>query len=288
VSAVAGVWSNRLLGASGDRVAVVYHSGGEAYVEAVGGVREVLGRAGTEAVWQDVADNQRRLSGGFRLAIALGTAGWEAIEREALRTAILPALVARAEAEQHSTASRAATVYLDVPVPVVLHELRGVFRGKARAGLIQGRAAAAGEEQQIIVRARQSGFQLAIRVCADPRELVPALLSLRGKADFVLTTPDTRLFNAATVKPLVLASLENRLPLIGFSAGFVRAGAAAGVYPDYRDLGEQTAEAAVRWMNGQGGSEETPRKRVIAVNQRVTRLLGVSWEEGNSGLLVFR
>ena len=63
------------------------------------------------------------------------------------------------------------------------------------------------------------------------------------------------------------------------SPWFVRAGAAVGVYPDFRDIGAQTAQLAERQLSGQAvTAEEGPRKVVVAVNQRVIRLLGVEYE----------
>jgi ABC-type uncharacterized transport system substrate-binding protein len=86
-----------------------------------------------------------------------------------------------------------------------------------------------------------------------------------------------------------MASLESRLPLVGFSPAFVRAGAAAGIYPDYRELGRQTAEMARRVLRGEEpGIDEAPRKIQLAVNQRVARLLGVEFVTSALRVEVFR
>jgi len=90
------------------------------------------------------------------------------------------------------------------------------------------------------------------------------------------------------LKPLVLASLDRQLPIVGFSAAFVRAGALAGVYPDFHELGRQTGEAMLRILSGEGRrSEEGPRKVVLAVNERVARLLGVE-PSGRQGVVTLR
>ena len=95
----------------------------------------------------------------------------------------------------------------------------------------------------------------------------------------MLTLPDAVLYNSATVKPLILASLDQRLPVIGFSAAFVRAGAAAGVFADFREAGRQAADAALRYDTSRAQRiVEQPRKLKLAVNQRVLRLLGLDYE----------
>jgi ABC-type uncharacterized transport system substrate-binding protein len=87
----------------------------------------------------------------------------------------------------------------------------------------------------------------------------------------------------------VLASLESRLPLVGFSPAFVRAGAAAGIYPDYRDSGRQAAEMAERLLRGEDcGPDTGPRRIQVAVNQRVARLLGIDFRTGALPVEVFR
>jgi ABC-type uncharacterized transport system substrate-binding protein len=120
--------------------------------------------------------------------------------------------------------------------------------------------------------------------------LIRLFLGLRGKTDFVIVLPDSSLYNNTTVSPLIVASLENQLPLVAFSSSFVRAGAAVGIYPDFHDIGAQTAGLAVRYCATQAAlPEEGPRKLTVAVNQRVARLLGLEFKQPKSGgLVVFK
>jgi ABC-type uncharacterized transport system substrate-binding protein len=78
--------------------------------------------------------------------------------------------------------------------------------------------------------------------------------------------------------------------LVGFSAAFVRAGAAAGVFPDYADVGRQSAEFSLRLLRGddRGAETESPRKFQVAVNQRVERLLGVEFRPEALAAAVYR
>jgi hypothetical protein len=61
-----------------------------------------------------------------------------------------------------------------------------------------------------------------------------------------------------------------------------------GVYPDFRDLGRQAAEAALRWEPGRAeNGQERPRRLVVSVNQRVLRLVGME-PPASAGVVVFR
>jgi ABC-type uncharacterized transport system substrate-binding protein len=70
----------------------------------------------------------------------------------------------------------------------------------------------------------------------------------------------------------------------------VRAGAAAGIFPDYADLGRQSAEVALRLLRGEdhGAQSESPRKALVAVNQRVAHLLGVEFRAESVAAEVYR
>jgi len=94
--------------------------------------------------------------------------------------------------------------------------------------------------------------------------------------DFLIAVPDAELYNSATVQPLLLASLEQRLPIVGFSAAFVRAGALIGIYPNFRDLGRQTGGFIPKlWAGRNAPIEDGVRSTVLAINQRVIRLMGL-------------
>src|SRR5439155_12542951 len=111
------------------------------------------------------------------------------------------------------------------------------------------------------------GYTLEIVECSGPRDVLAAFGTLRARVDFVWCLPDNALFPSAAIPPILLASIRNQLPVIGFSEGFVRAGAAVGFYPDYADIGAQTAETVKRYLSKQDVSGvEPPRKIRMAVN----------------------
>jgi ABC-type uncharacterized transport system substrate-binding protein len=95
------------------------------------------------------------------------------------------------------------------------------------------------------------------------------------------------LYQGSTVTAAILSAIRHRVAMIGFSEGFVRAGARVGVYPDYRDIGRQAGEAAVRQMQDlPGATLESPRRITAAVNERVMRVLGIQHVSGGETVLV--
>jgi putative ABC transport system substrate-binding protein len=278
-------------------VIVVFVSGVEAYLEAVSGLRAGLAQFVPSLVFIDLKSPHGEAeltaalgTGQERVVITVGTEALTAVASRKVDAVVISTMIVRSDRLHSFLAAppiqRTAAVYLDLPLASLLSEMGTLLPGRNQAGLIRNPSQA--PDPLPAARAGQPGFTLHAVECSRPEDLVKSFLSLKGKADFVVLLPDSSLYNNTTVRPLILASLESRLPLVGFSASFVRAGAALGIYPDFRDVGSQTADVVQKFIAGKtGAADESPRKLQIAVNQRVLRLLGLTYNE-TPGLVVFR
>jgi ABC-type uncharacterized transport system substrate-binding protein len=264
------------------RIAVVASSSAEAYREAVEGLKS--GLAETEAhLWViDLGDTAQRHSWGRTLqeaAPALVVAvGSDAIEALRSQQALAPVVVTMVlgKSVQAPGGRVAGAVTLDMPPALVLRLVSQVFPQSRRLGLLWNPQRSAQSLPELIAEAGRAGFALQTVEVPDPSRLLAALDALEGKADLVWCLPDETLYTPTTVKPLVMASLRKHLPLIGFSAGFARAGAVIGIYPDFREVGAQTAEMVKRYLGGESRlNVEAPRRLKAMVNLKIVRLLGV-------------
>ena len=271
---------------SADRILVVCPCSVEAYNEALRGIADTVGREPTvinPASKNDPALSEYALHNAGRIFIAIG--------REAFNAglSIKPAIPLIGTMILHDDAGSAgpaaSEIDLDVPPRLLLQELRRLFPDYVRVGvLVSGNV----NRAALAAAARESGIQLLEREVGGPADLVKVFLSVKGKVDMVVTLPNTELYNSATIQPLILASLESGIPIVGFSAAFVRAGAAAGIFADFREAGRQAAEAAMQYDPGRAQQlVEQPRKLTVAVNQRVTRLLGLKYQPGER-LVVYK
>jgi len=267
-------------------VLVVASPAVEAHRAAVEGIEAALAKTPFQVQVLDLSE-LRSVQAAGTLFPAPGARAIIAIGSEALQivTARHPAVPVICTMVLHHTADRnlslagvAATVTLDVSIEEMATRLKRLFPGKTRLGIIRNPASGGCPPAQLQARAQSLGFTVRVVDVAQPEQLLPALISLKGHVDFVWCTPDGLLYNSVTIKPLILASLENRLPLIGFSESFARAGSALGVYPDFRDIGLETGEAARQVMEHQPVRvPEGPRKLKLAINQSVLRLLGLRY-----------
>jgi len=128
-------------------------------------------------------------------------------------------------------------VSLNIPLATIVQQVGRVLPGKRRLGVIRSASTAGPPPSALASQGDRNGFTIRVVDCEGPDKLIEAFLSLSNEADLIWCQPDSMLYNAATIKPLVLASLRHRLPIIGFSAAFVTAGAAVGIYPDFRATG---------------------------------------------------
>jgi ABC-type uncharacterized transport system substrate-binding protein len=211
-----------------------------------------------------------------RVVIAIGSKAAELLATAPV--AVIATMVLDSDRRAAGGGNLLATVSLEVSLATVLLEVKRVVPGTARVGILRDPARGGPSQADLGAQARRQGFTLEFADSSGPQRLLDSFVSLSDRVDFVWCPPDSSLFNPTTVQPLVMASLSHRLPLIGFSESFVRAGAAVGVYPDFEDIGAQTAALAQRYLASQpAGPRETPRTVKVAVNQRIMRLFGLSY-----------
>jgi putative ABC transport system substrate-binding protein len=268
------------------RIVVVTETGVEAYGEALRGFELRLKSAARVVDLSDGAALKSALAPSPVLVVALGSGALTALADSHSDAPVLLSMVLD-EATRGAKLHLAGSVHLDMALSQVLDEVAALFPGKTRVTIICN-PRHPWVEAPSSTNVRQQGFTIQSVECSSAEDLLRTFLFLRGKTDFVVALPDSTLYNSATIRPLILASLENRLPLIGFSAAFVRSGASMGVYADFEDIGQQTAETAQRIMTGQSqAAHEGPRRHITAVNQRVLRLLGMDYKQ-REGLVVYK
>ena len=272
-------------------VLVVSESGVDAYSEALGGLRTVLPAGSFRLVDAGGKTFDHDLNGALesnesRVVIAMGSHALAVVRAHHPAVPVISAMVMHGN--QPDPGIR--RVDLDIQLATQLAAMRSLWPGRARAGLLRNPAQSRYTADALETAARKEGFSLLVVDCDGPARLLKGLAELKGKVDFVICLPDSDLYNAVTIKPLVMASLDLRLPLIGFSPSFVRAGAAAGIFPDYAEVGRQSAEMALRLVRCEDrvAEKESPRKVSVAVNQRVARLLGLDFRPEAVGAEVYR
>lgn len=285
-------WPAATIFAESERVTVLYTSEAEPYIQALEGLRAALSTTTLAAVDLRSPHAEAELAGALagpsRLVITIGKEALDRVSSLNLTAPLLATMIMRSEQQLVHKISTA--IHLDIPVPDVLAELKPMLPHRTRVAIIRNPSQPAQVDKAVVARGRQMGFTVRVADAGNPEELLRAVHSLNGQVDFIVCLPDSSLYNGTTVKPLILASFESHLLIVGFSASFVHAGAGVGVFPDFRDIGGQAGEIARKQLAGQAvAAEQGPRKLMVAVNQRVIRLLGLEFEPRREGeVMTFR
>lgn len=167
-----------------------------------------------------------------------------------------------------------AHIAVDLAPDRLVGEISRLFPSRKRIAVLGEED---GSRRASILKAANS-YDLTVEFVESrtPRELLAALTRISQQSDLLWCLPALNLYEPASVTALLVRSIQNRLPVIGFSEGFAKAGAAASFFPDYRDMGRQTAEAVRRYLDGRSHSScEKPRRFRTCVNRRVIRILGI-------------
>jgi putative tryptophan/tyrosine transport system substrate-binding protein len=248
------------------------------YAEAAGGFVSELRRLGVRhseeriALRGDAAAGRARLGGLRRdrvgLVLALGSlACRSALERRDLP--IVAGLIV--SSTELGRAPNATGVELEIPLSTQLRFLRRMLPEPGTIGLLYDPAQNNGRAQRAREVARSLGLELDARPVQTASALPQALGELGSRIAVLWGLSDTVVFTPETAKQLLLFSFRNRIPLIGPSAPWAKAGALYALDWDYADLGRQCAAMAAQILKGRPPRSipvEGPRRILHVVNTR--------------------
>ena len=248
----------RAMAAGEARIAVFVSYDAPPMEEALAGFKESLARQGITAVYelyplQEASGQNRRRpaavrENGTRLILALGSLALETAGREAAGIPVVAGMVLR---EADIRRGRGVTgVFLEFPLETQLAWLRHLMPDARRIGVVFNPAENRDTIEAADRIASRMGLELLAREVATPLELPGALESLANRADVLLGISDNVVVTPQTARSLLLFSFRNRIPFIGLSTAWVKAGAFYALDRDYRDIGRQCAELAAKVLAG--------------------------------------
>jgi putative tryptophan/tyrosine transport system substrate-binding protein len=177
-------------------------------------------------------------------------------------------------------------VSTDVPLKAQLELIEEAFPNGRTLGLLYRANVPEGQRLLKNVQEALPGNWKLKAVAVDGQasiaEAIDALLKQR--VDVVWTTADSAIYDTASVRALLLASLRTNTPVFGFSLPFVKAGALLGIGVDPQAQGLQAAAVGLRILN-HGDDSQPPRVNPpesfqIAANLIVAGQINVELPQG--------
>jgi len=131
---------------------------------------------------------------------------------------------------------------------------------------------------EIKSEADKRGLRLRTDLVTQESELIETLDLILEQSDAMLGLLDPLVFNRATSRNVLLTAYRWRVPLIGISPAYVRAGALAAVHSTPEQIGRQLAEMLVSFERS-GGAElpayKYPDYFDVAINYQVAASMGL-------------
>lgn len=221
-----------------------------------------------------------------QILVAIGTGAMQELAQRNLPQPIINVLVPRAAFEKISRQSarlgdhrRFSAIYLDQPWARQFALVRYALPNRTRIGILLGPNSSE-FAPALRAAAKAGGFTAMIEKVDNEADLLPALRRLLGESDALLAVPDPVIYNRNTIQSILLTTYHHQVPLFGFSASYVKAGALATVYSVPEQIGRQAAEliqhlAADRHLP----PPQAPRYFSVGINTQVARSLGLALDD---------
>jgi putative ABC transport system substrate-binding protein len=170
---------------------------------------------------------------------------------------------------------------LDIPIDIQFQKFKMVYQSLNSLGVIY-----TDQTSALIDRAREIAPQLGLELIAikieSDRDVPRALDSLCRIVDGIWTIADDSIYTPQATKFMILVSLRNKKPIMGFSPSFVKSGALFGLNYDYKDIGRRAGDLALRYFQGEPLAEipiAAPGVIYLHINLKTARQLGIDVDQ---------
>jgi ABC-type uncharacterized transport system substrate-binding protein len=226
------------------------------------------------------ADAERLLAKPWKLII---TVGGKAAARAAERTPTAPVLhtvLPRKTFEyiyRNQRNNKASAIFIDQPLVRKFALIQDSMPERKRVGILIAETREV-DREGIRRLAAQFGLAIQFGVVDSEKEIGNILRELLGQSDVLLALPDPVIFNQHTVKNILLSSYHNRVPVIGFSMAYVKAGAIVAVYSSPDEIGKHIGEWVEYYLKYRGrvlSRQSFPTYFSVSTNESVAESLNI-------------
>lgn len=166
-----------------------------------------------------------------------------------------------------------SAIYLDQPIHRQARLIAAILPGKRNVGLLYSTPPT--ELAQLRRALNDHGLKLHEQAVDPALPLSDALQEiLLGRSEVLLALPDAAVYNDSTIRNILMATFRRGIPLIGFSSGYVKAGALCAVLSTPAQIATQAA-ALIRQFGDTRAlpAPQYPHEFEVMVNERLARSL---------------
>ncbi|MCF6282094.1 MAG: hypothetical protein L3J28_07765 [Candidatus Polarisedimenticolaceae bacterium] len=214
------------------------------------------------------------------LIITLGTRAAKSVADSVIKTPTLYALLPESAFNDLPKCCQVkiGALFLDQPLERQIRLIDSALPGHKRLGVLYGPSSKY-EQNRVAQLAKQAGFQLESVVVENRAGVGVALKRLLQRIDVLLALPDPVVYSKQTVFNVLLSSYHNGVPVIGFSKGYVKAGALLALHSTPMQIGEQLADVLGEYFASEQRylpSQQYPANFSVLMNGSVARSLKIT------------
>lgn len=267
---------------SGDlRIAVIASQNTPPYQDVATGFQDVLKKQGVAAVVDhyELSGNAGKASDVIRgimtqppsLMLTIGTLATQTALLEAGDIPIVAGLVTNVDDLRKS--KNATGVVLDFPFVTQFEWMHKLVPEIKHISVLYNPKENQVKIDAAVQAAKKEGLTLLAKEVDSPRALPDALESLARNSDLLWGINDQLVLSPQTVEAILLFSFRSGVPFIGLSSSWVKAGALYALDRDYKDLGAQCGELAIKILQGTKANTlavESPRRILYSLNLKTS------------------
>ncbi|MBI5657991.1 MAG: hypothetical protein HZC43_00200 [Nitrosomonadales bacterium] len=177
---------------------------------------------------------------------------------------------------QRANSRTYSAIFLDQPAERMVRLIEALLPGRRHVGALID-SFPPDELAQLRQRMTRHGMTLHERVAGSGISLVNALQEVLQDSELLLALPDGAIYNSQTIRNILLASYRSGDPVIGFSPGYVKAGALGALFSTPPQIAAQAALAIQQFGETRTlPPAQHPQLFEVSVNEQVARSLGLA------------
>ena len=246
----------------------------------------VFGLEGDEVKWKEILKKVREERP--HLIMTFGTFATELAKRDVKDVPIVFSTVLNPEESRiveslgpHNGNVTGAS--LDVPFETQFSYILRIVPHASKIGVLYNPKETGGLVERARAAALKMGLNLVTEAVVDESSLPRAIHRLMGKIDVLWSVADSTVFSSPAVYEIIIEAIDRKIPFMGLSPSFVRAGALFSIKWDDTDIGRQAGETAIKVISMSENVSEipvsTPRDISLSINLRTAKAIGITIPE---------
>ena len=247
-----------------------------AYSEFANALRKTLGGSGIAPV---VIDSSQSIPiDGLVIAVGMKAATVAAASKA---PAVLNVFIPRSgykkllhDFPQRADSLKFSAVFMDQPAYREVHLIAAMLPEKRNVGVLY--SAIPEEFSKLKDELGEHGFKIHTQVVNAETPLAQGLQAILSKSEVLLVLPDVEVYNSSTMRNILLTTYRSRVPLIGISAGYVKAGALSALISTPTQIARQVVALTLNFSDTFALPDaQYPQEFEVMVNEQVVHSLGL-------------